>query len=144
MSLRSDLFAYWKTKSSITDEFGTSDNMRVYPGMAPSSATFPYATWEIISDTPFHHLEAATRITDATMQIDVWADTALAAFDGADGFRTAMDGYNEGTMTSVDVRWIALLDRRDELIPPDDNSENAIYRVSSDYQIFYVTSVPTF
>ena len=144
MSLKSDVWTYLNGQSGVTNQFGASTAMRIYPQAAPTSAVYPYCTFFTVSEVPEHHLLSAARLTNAVIQFDVWADTDLVASTAADTLRAEFDGYVAGTITPTNVRWISLESRNDDFLGPDDQSEYGTYRVSSDYSFWFVSTVPTF
>ena len=58
--------------------------------------------------------------------------------------REALDGRRGETVDGVDLRRFLLENRQDSIEKPDNSSENSIYRIRMDFNIWFVQSVPTF
>ena len=145
MSLNSDLFTYLKNTSGVTAKFGTGDNMRIYPDKTSTLTTvFPFATYQRVSSDHEHHLSAASGLVSALYRFDVFDNDSVSRGAAAESLREAMDGYKEGTMTAVDVRWIELQNERDEYIGPTASDEVGVFSTTMDFLIWYRESIPTF
>ena len=143
MSMTSELYAYFKTKTTITDIFGTSDNCRIYAHVAPSSATFPYAVWNIISADHIRHMTAASGIVETTLQIDVSDNDMVGLNAAADAFRVVLDGLDQTTLTAVTINGTHLANERSDV---NDilGQEGGTHQRQLDFTIWHTESIPTF
>lgn len=132
------LQTYLLTKAAVTDEIGT----RLYPNRLPKNPTFPCAIYNTITQSPQHHFGGAAPLTYATIQIDIFAQTQIAAHDAANGFRDAADGYR-GAAGSDYLQTCHLDIQRDDHDEPTDASDAPIYRVSQDWRVAVTETIPS-
>ncbi|MCP4230782.1 MAG: DUF3168 domain-containing protein, partial [bacterium] len=89
MGIETALYSYLSTKTVITDEVST----RIYATVAPSSVTYPFITFEIISEDPDHHMGGAAGLTNVLVQVDAWAFLVAERQAIGEAIRNAMDGF---------------------------------------------------
>jgi hypothetical protein len=140
--IKAALYTYLSGKSGITAVFGTPP--RIYAGTAPKSATFPYATYSLISNNHRHHMRGASGITAALVQFDVFDNDSVNNTAGFEALRLALDGSLLATWGAVTVRGVFNRGERQTFISPVDDSEVGVYATSCDYEIWYNEDVPTF
>ncbi len=144
MSLQSSLYEYWVAQSGITDEVST----RIYPDVAPTTATRPYAVYQVISEARHPHMLAASGLVSKRVQLTCYGATPDAADDAAEAFRAEMDGFRGAAMgTGGNVTQVrrVLLDSGDsgQEPAPDGSQDHTFYR-RQDYIVWHTESVPTF
>lgn len=140
MTIETALFSYLTGKSEITSIVST----RVYATVAPSSPTYPYITFQMVSNNPEHHMSGNSPITIVRIQLDAWARTVATQQAISEAVRNALDGYR-GQMgaEALDVRR-AFLDNRNTFEEPDKHGKNLpVHRASLDFSIWHVEAVPT-
>lgn len=133
------VYTYLTSKSAITDLVGT----RVYPHHLPQSNTvYPALTIQLIDSQHVHHLQGASGVATARVQIDCWSDMLSEVVTLAEAVRNAMQGFS-GTMDGVNVHFIQLAGTRNVHEAPQDGSDNWTYRKTCDYMIKYTESLPS-
>lgn len=112
--LESKIFSHLSTSTAI----GVS--ARIYPVRLPQEPTYPAITYQRISGGQENSFGGYATLENPRMQIDVWADTYLAAKNAAEAVHTAMNGATAYRAT---------------LISDSDlyESDIEIYRVSMDF-----------
>lgn len=122
---------------------------RVYrAGQITASPRYPYVTFERTSSTHERHLGGGSEIANASYEFNIWTLDALEAEDLAELVRKRLDNRRGEMGTSenpIEVRVSFLETVSSEPVPPADNSSQAIFRVSMDFNIWYresLTPVP--
>tara|TARA_R110002020_G_scaffold366922_1_gene578914 strand:- start:133 stop:558 length:426 start_codon:yes stop_codon:yes gene_type:complete len=140
MTLKDEITRYLKGNSGIADVVAG----RVFPGLAPQSASRPYLLWARVADVPGHHISAASDMSSALIQVDVMADSSIAAETAAEAVREAVDGYS-GTLNDefhIDSMWLG--SEADFIEPKGDGSDDSTYQISLSITVNYRRSVPVF
>lgn len=114
------IFAVCAATPAVTALLGTTP-VRLFPfGEAPQGAAKPYALWQVITGSPENYLADRPDMDGWTLQIDVYADTGVAATNVATAIRHAIEtranvvrygGTNRDRETrdfhvSFDVSWL--------------------------------------
>lgn len=100
-------------------------------GAMPRGAPLPGVVLNVISDVGAHHQDGPDGLSDARVQVDVYAATYGAAKLAARAIRKALDGYQGGSI--LGVFQLMTRDSSEEGETPDERA----YRVSQDFQIIY-------
>ena len=116
---------------------------RIFPIQAPTGADLPRVTITRITNGHEHHLLGAAGLSQAVYQIDSWGRNSSEVTSVAEAIRTALDGFIDKLMGAVNVRGAFLESETDSIEPPVDASQDAIFRVSQDWSISHVESIPT-
>lgn len=106
---------------------------RVFTWGGRQGAEYPYVTIQRISTPGASHLDGPATLEWPRFQVDVWAETGLAALNLAEAIRAAVDhrtiaGNPEFTATFQDQRGPA----------PDEQTRN--FGVSQDFLVFHERS----
>lgn len=109
---------------------------RIFPIHLPQSATLPAITFQQISSTHDYHIAGAAGVTTARVQIDCWANSPTEACDAGEAIRQTLQGTS-GMWDTTEVLFVQLDSCQDMAEPPQDGSDQWIYRRSSDYLIKY-------
>lgn len=143
MSFESALYNHLISDASLSALVST----RIYQEVAPTSATLPYMTWQIISDVPTGHIGAESGIARKVVQFDIFAATDLACNALEDELRNTIDGKSAATMgangETIYLRSCRKLGSFQRAIPPSDGSQNRIYRRMAEYSFWHDETVPT-
>lgn len=140
-----DVATFLKASSAIADLIGA----RVFAGAAPQNAEWPRIVISKISNPPSYTLSGEAGYSVAQIQVDAWAkDTngqngLWQAERLAAAIQNRMSGYR-GTMGATTVRTATIVRNNDETIEPKNASDAKKYRVSMDFDIFYLKAVPDF
>ena len=137
--MKAELFAYLNADAPLTVLVGA----RIFPQIAPPSASFPRVTITRIVNGHERHMLASSGLSRATYQIDSWALNSPSVEAVAEALRNALDGFIGKLMGGIDIRSIFLVDENDNIEEPTDGSDNSIYRISQDYTINHRESIPT-
>lgn len=148
--LEAALYSYLSglTSTVASPTAGVGD--RIYSGVAKYDDPYPRLTFTVPTDQPNHHMTGASGLTEATVQIDVWALTSVSRRAIAKLVKNAMDGIIGGTMGTapynLSVDSVLLKSNRateEKEIGTENASENAIHRMSMDFTIYYREAIPT-
>jgi hypothetical protein len=115
------LYSRLSTSNVVTDLVGT----RIYPMESKQADIAPYITYERVGAGTLHTMRGALDEGLPRLQVNCWADTYASAKSVARAVRTALNGYDIG---SVAMRF---LDDRD-LMNPDSLRKG----VAQDYSIW--------
>lgn len=137
MSLNSAFY----TRSIADADILATVSTRVYPDLAPESAAMPYMVYTVISTSHEHVLSGGAGMAHARVQVDCYASTRIAVLALAEHVRDAWQGYR-GTADSVVIRSVVLPGDTQMIEWPIDGSEDARYRVTQDYMVWYAESIP--
>lgn len=140
MTIETAFFSYTSTKASIIALVGT----RIYASVAPSAPTYPYITFQVISNNPEHYMQGASGITSVQLQVDAWAFLVSEQQAISEVLRNALDGF-KGLMGTelLDIRK-CFLENRNTFEEPDKQGKNLpVHRASLDFTIWHVESLPT-
>ena len=146
MSLIAGIIAYMTSQTGITDEMFQSSADHITPQKRKEGYGLPAITIQTVSHRHEQHMTAAAGIANATIQIDCWAASAIAARTVADEVRAELDGYTAaaGKMGAVDVRRVSLINESDNYNTAGDGSDAGTYRIIQDYSIWHLENVPSF
>jgi len=120
--------------TAITGYVGT----RIYPALAPDSATLPYLTYQRISTTPVNDSTGTTTTQACRLQLDCWAATYGGVKAISKATQTFLNGYSStaGT-TSPAISMTHMQSAIDLPEPVIDGQDVLIHRVSQDYEIWF-------
>lgn len=87
------LFSIVSSDVTVRSVFGTNP-VRVFPfGGAPEESNMVYAVWQTYGGTPENYIGTTPDIDAFLVQVDVYADNATSARNGAEALRDALQGY---------------------------------------------------
>lgn len=82
------IFATCMADTTVTDIFDD----RLYSfGQAPQNVTKPYAVWQMVSGAPENYITGTPDVDQYSVQVDVYAQTAPEAREGAQALRDAIE-----------------------------------------------------
>jgi uncharacterized protein DUF3168 len=136
-SLSRGLYAFLSTYAPLTAIVGT----RIYPGLAPTSAVFPYVTIQELMVASHYHLDGATATFDTMAQIDVWSLEPMQAQQLAKIIRQSMDGL-PAAWDGLEVDGVFVDSETDAPEPAQDGSERAYYRRILTISVWHMREVP--
>lgn len=136
-SLARALYAFLSTYALLTAVVGT----RIYPGLAPTSAVFPYITIQELMVASHYHLDGATATFDTMAQIDVWSLEPMQAQQVARIIRQSMDGM-PAAWDGLEVDGVFFDSEQDAPEPAQDGSERAYYRRILTISVWHAREVP--
>ena len=110
---------------------------RIKAGQLDPNDTRPAITIENVSDEQVQCLSNAIPLRSPMHQVTCWADTYAGAHDLADVVRAAIHHYTGGTLASVGVCSITVLDGRDTFVPPREGQSKGSYGKSLDLRVWH-------
>jgi hypothetical protein len=116
--------------TAITDVCST----RITPDALPKNQTLPAITYNVISNQPEHHLGGAAALSQARVQLDIYASTRDAANELGELVRLAIDGQR-GTWGSHYIRTCHLDNDLADYEHPIDGSDAKRYIRTQDYLV---------
>ncbi len=140
MTIESAFYNHMSNKASITALVST----RIYASVAPSSVTYPFITFKVVSDVPEHDMGGAVGLTHVLLQVDAWALLVSERQSISEAVRNALDGFT-GDLGAENLKIRnCFLDNRNSFEEPDKHGKNLpVHRASLDFSIWHVESVPT-
>lgn len=99
--------------------------------LAPPTASKPFLTYEVITESPTNVMGAETTPTDCLFQVSIFANTFLEIINVTNDVRTALTRYS-GTTNSVVVQDIFFEQRNDFY-----SEEDQTYQRVLDFRMFY-------
>lgn len=138
------LEAAWRTRLLDNATVEGLLGVRLYGGVAPQDAELPYAVFTVISDVPWHHMEAASRLARARIQLDCYAESYAAVKALAKACREAVDGLDREVTVGSDTNALTIML---EMQADGDNeraagAELGPYRVIQDYVVLHDETLP--
>ena len=119
MSIEDALYALISSSTSITALLreGSTTDIRLFPGLAPQDATFPYMEYERISAMRERHLGGLSQLAHPRFQVNIWSTGYDQAKLLMQHVRVAADNYTGSTNASINIRRVFLEDDADMLEP---------------------------
>lgn len=110
---------------------------RVYPVLAPASATLPFAVYRRSSIRREQTLAGPSGLPIVNVEFQIYATTYEAARTTADAFRKVLDGY-AGTVNNVEVQNTALEQESDDFVQLAGADLPPVYSVTQNYALAWV------
>lgn len=88
---------------------------RIYPVIAPATATLPFVTWRRAGIQRSQTLGAPMGVPRLSVEYSIYAATYETSREVADGMRRVLDGYG-GTVDNVVVRQVSLEQENDDFV----------------------------
>ena len=138
MTMRSDLWAYLTTSGNALE---TLISDRLYATNADEITTLPYVVYEQEASTGTNHLTLPSALVRDGYVFRCFGTTPKEAHAVNEALRKVLDGMR-GLRGSTDFRR-CMIGNVDE-VPgkPTDGSQNYIYQVEVDYDLWYYRDVP--
>jgi hypothetical protein len=109
---------------------------RIYPIMAPASATMPFVTYRRAGIRRQQTLTGPMGVPQVTVELDVYAATYEAARDVADRCRLVLDGYG-GTFDNTEVKHVSLENEQDDFVTLAGADMPPVYSVKQTYDVWW-------
>lgn len=139
MKIERAISTYLMGKSTVIALVGTG----VYPFPAPASASYPFITFQLITEEHSHSMSGAVGLTNPVMQIDIWSESFSDQMLVSEAVRNALDGFR-GDMGSdnLNIR-NCFLQNRASFTESESEGRAPVHRSSMDFSIWHVETVPT-
>jgi hypothetical protein len=110
---------------------------RVYPVVAPASASLPFITWRRTAVQRAQSLSGPMGMGTVLLAVDVYAETYGEARDIADKCRAVLDGYGTSVENYVSVRNVSLDTESDGVVQLAGGDLPPILTVQQQYSILW-------
>ena len=110
---------------------------RVYPVVAPASASLPFITWRRTAVQRAQSLSGPMGMGTVLLAVDVYAETYGEARDIADKCRSVLDGYGTSVENYVSVRNVSLDTESDGVVQLAGGDLPPILTVQQQYSILW-------
>lgn len=129
-------------RAVLTADSGVSAlcGTRIYPDQLPQGCAFAAIRYSVISDRSDQHQGGGSALAEASVQIDCYAQTRLAANALGNAARLAL-ARHRGTAASVFIRDVDPGYGRTGFESPDDAGDLGLYVHSRDVRAWYTEDV---
>ena len=110
---------------------------RIYPVLAPSSASLPFVTWRRTGVQRSQTLAGPMGMSVVVVAVDVYAETYGEARDIADKCRAVLDGYGTSVANYVSVRNVSLDTESDGVVQLAGGDLPPILTVNQQYSVLW-------
>lgn len=111
---------------------------RIYPVIAPATASLPFATWRrqaVVRESTLGNQPMG--IVTVTLALELYADTYEQVRELADRCRRKLDGWGTSVADSISVRHVALQNEADGFIQLAGGDLPPVYAVTQTYTILW-------
>jgi hypothetical protein len=136
--IESAFYTFIKLQTGITALIGN----RIYPDTAPDSVLLPCLVFEKTGVDRQLTLLKSSGVVTATLQLDIFANSRLAAETIVESIRLAFDGY-QGTWDTTNI-FMARLDNESVGWEIESATETGTHRATVDLIVTFSESVTTF
>lgn len=126
--LRSALVA----NSAVSALIGT----KVYPVIAPASATLPFVTWRRVAVRRQQTLAAPMGMPVTSIEYSIFGSTYEQARDVADAMRAVLDGYG-GSANNTEVKQTSLEQESDDFVTLAGAELPPAYQITQQYDVWW-------
>lgn len=110
---------------------------RIYPVMAPASASLPFITWRRVSVTREQTLVEPLGMPTITLSVDLYAETYMAVRELGDRVRAVLNGWRGGMGDYMHVSLASLLTESDGYAQLAGGELPPIYNVTQTWTILW-------
>lgn len=109
---------------------------RVYPVLAPASASLPFVTWRRSGIEREQTLGVPMGVPRVTVEFSIFGTTYNEARELADAMRLVLDGY-AGTADNTQVRQTALENEVDDFVNLQGSDLPPVYQITQTYDCWW-------
>lgn len=109
---------------------------RIYPVVAPASATLPFVTWRRAGIQRGQTLGPPVGVPRLSVEYSIYAATYETAREVADRMRVVLDGYG-GTVDNVTVRQVSLEQENDDFVSLAGAEMPPAYQVTMVFDVWW-------
>lgn len=109
---------------------------RVYPVLAPSTATLPFVVWRRAAVRRSQSLAGPTGTPTVSLDLELYAGTYEGVRDLANKCRLVLDGYG-GTLNNVEVSNTSLDNEFDGFVALQGGEVPPVYSVTQSYSVLW-------
>ena len=114
---------------------------RMTPATRSQGVDLPAVTFSQIAATRMNAMGGNTGLVQATVQVDIWAESRLNSMNIASKLWQAMTAASRTTVAGAWVDAVLLIEERGEYELPSGGEERGTYRVSQDYHLWHRESL---
>lgn len=116
--------------------FTTLVSSRVYPVLAPATASLPFVVWRRTGITREQTLGLPMGVPKVTVEYEVYGTTYESARTVADTMRRILDGYG-GTVDNTEVKHVSLENESDGFAVLEGDQAPPAFSVTQQYDILW-------
>jgi hypothetical protein len=110
---------------------------RIYPVLAPASATLPFAVWRRQAVQRQPSLGGPTGATQVTLAVDIYSETYQGVRTLSDNVRKALDGWGSGSGQLPIVNQVSLENEVDGFVQLTGGDLPPVYSVTQTYLVIW-------
>jgi hypothetical protein len=110
--------------------------LRIYPVLAPASASLPFVTWRRAGIERQQTLGRPSGLPRVTVEYSIYGTTYEQARETADAMRVVLDGYG-GTTDNTEVKQTSLEDESDDFVTLAGADLPPVYQVTQRYDVLW-------
>ncbi len=111
--------------------------LRIYPVLAPASASLPFVTWRRAGIQREQTLARPSGLPRVTVEYSIYGTTYEQAREAADAIRVCLDGYG-GTADNTEVKQTSLEDESDDFVSLAGADLPPVYQVTQRYDVWWI------
>jgi len=109
---------------------------RIYPVIAPATATLPFVTWRRVAVRRQQTLAAPMGMPVTSVEYSIFGLTYEQARDVADSMRSVLDGYG-GTLNNTEVKQTSLEQESDDFVTLAGAELPPAYQITQQYDVWW-------
>lgn len=109
---------------------------RVYPLLAPKTASLPFITWRRAGITREHTLAGPMGMPNVSLEVQSLAGTYEDVRELADRVRLVLDGYG-ATVNNVEVKHVSLENEADDFVQLAGGDLPPVYQVTQTFNVIW-------
>lgn len=109
---------------------------RIYPVLAPATASLPFVTWRRAGIRRQQTLSAPMGMPITSVEYSIYGVTYEQAREVADAMRAVLDGYG-GTANNTEVKQTSLEQESDDFVTLGGAELPPAYQVTQQYDVFW-------
>jgi len=109
---------------------------RIYPVLAPASASLPFVTWRRSGISREQTLSGPMGVPRVSVEFAIYGSTYEQARDVADAMRLVLDGYG-GTSNNTEVKQASLEQESDDFVTLTGADLPPVYQITQSYDVWW-------
>jgi hypothetical protein len=109
---------------------------RIYPVLAPASASLPFVTWRRSGISREQTLRGPMGVPRVSVEFAIYGSTYEQARDVADAMRLVLDGYG-GTSNNTEVKQASLEQESDDFVTLTGADLPPVYQITQSYDVWW-------
>ena len=109
---------------------------RIYPVLAPATASLPFVTWRRSGINREQTLGGPMGVPRVSVEYAIYGSTYEQARDVADAMRLVLDGYG-GTSNNTEVKQTSLEQESDDFVTLTGADLPPVYQITQSYDVWW-------